>query len=51
MLGNFSGQIEAARNRRAVQFENAEPMACRFDPRLPGFDKPDPGHHPALEQR
>jgi len=42
MLDNFSGQIEAARNRRAVQFKNAEPMACRFDPRLPGFEMPDP---------
>lgn len=42
MLGNFTGQIEAAQNRRAVQFENAEPMACRFDPRLPGFKMPDP---------
>ncbi len=41
MLDNLSGQIEAARNRRAVQFENAEPMACRFDPRLPGFEMPD----------
>ena len=41
MLDNFTGQIAAARDRRAVQFDNAEPMACRFDPRLPGFEMPD----------
>lgn len=42
MLDNFTGQIAAARDRRAVQFGNAEPMACRFDPRLPGFEMPEP---------
>ncbi|MCF6317588.1 MAG: amidase [Marinosulfonomonas sp.] len=41
MLDNFTGQIAAAHGLRAVQFENAEPMACRFDPRLPGFKMPD----------
>ena len=41
MLDNFTGQIAAAQDRRAVQFENAEPMACRFDPRLPDFKMPD----------
>ena len=42
MLDNFAGQISAAQDRRAIQFENSEPMACRFDPRLPGFEMPDP---------
>ncbi len=42
MLDNFAGQIAAAQDRRAVKFENGEPMACRFDPRLPGFKMPDP---------
>ncbi len=42
MLDNFTGQIAAAQDRRAVRLENAEPMACRFDPRLPGFTMPDP---------
>jgi len=41
MLDNFSGQISAAKDRRKVQFQNSEPMACRFDPRLPGFVMPD----------
>ncbi len=41
MLDNFAGQIAAAQERRKVQFKNAEPMACRFDPRLPGFEMPD----------
>lgn len=42
MLDNFDGQISAAQSLRAVNFENSEPMACRFDPRLPGFEMPDP---------
>ena len=42
MLDNFEGQITAASNLRAVNFDNSEPMACRFDPRLPGFEMPTP---------
>lgn len=41
MQDNLAGQITAAQSRRGVQFDNAEPMACRFDPRLPGFEMPD----------
>ncbi len=37
MLDNLDGQIEAARARRALTFENQVPTALRFDPRLPGF--------------
>jgi len=37
MLDNLDGQIEAARARRALAFDNDLPMASRFDPRLPGF--------------
>ncbi len=37
MLDNLEGQIEAARARRALVFDNGLPMASRFDPRLPGF--------------
>ena len=36
MLDNLDGQIEAARARRALTFENHVPTASRFDPRLPG---------------
>jgi hypothetical protein len=42
MRGTFDGQIDAAKERRKFQFNNAEPMACRFDPRLPGFQMPPP---------
>ena len=42
MLDTFEGQIAAATQLRAVSFDNIEPMACRFDPRLPGFVMPDP---------
>ncbi|THH34887.1 amidase [Aliishimia ponticola] len=41
MVDTFEGQIAAALQLRAVHFDNAEPMACRFDPRLPGFVMPD----------
>jgi Asp-tRNA(Asn)/Glu-tRNA(Gln) amidotransferase A subunit family amidase len=37
MLDNLEGQIEAARARRALVFDNGVPMASRFDPRLAGF--------------
>lgn len=42
MLDNLEGQIESARARRAVRLENDEPMATRFDPRLPVFAMPAP---------
>ena len=42
MLDNIEGQISAASRLRAVGFANSEPMACRFDPRLPGFEMPAP---------
>lgn len=42
MLDNLDGQIEAARARRALTFENGVPTASRFDPRLPGFRPPPP---------
>ena len=42
MLDNLDGQIEAARARRALTFENHVPTASRFDPRLPGFRPPPP---------
>ena len=42
MLDNLEGQIDAARARRALTFENDLPMASRFDPRLPGFPAPLP---------
>ncbi len=42
MLDNLNGQIEAARARRALRFDNSLPMALRFDPRLPGFPAPPP---------
>lgn len=40
MLGGLDGQIDSARACRAVRLENDEPMATRFDPRLPGFAMP-----------
>jgi Asp-tRNA(Asn)/Glu-tRNA(Gln) amidotransferase A subunit family amidase len=40
MIGNLEGQVLSAQARRAVKLENSVPMACRFDPRLPGFAMP-----------
>ncbi len=40
MLENLEGQIASARARRAVRLGNDEPMATRFDPRLPTFAMP-----------
>ena len=40
MVDNLEGQIASARVRRAVSLANSEPMAMRFDPRLPGFAMP-----------
>ncbi|MEM7642900.1 MAG: amidase family protein, partial [Pseudomonadota bacterium] len=40
MVGNLSGQIESAVDRRAMVLPNDVPMASRFDPRLPGFSMP-----------
>ena len=40
MLENLEGQIASAQMRRAVRLENDEPMASRFDPRLPHFVMP-----------
>jgi Asp-tRNA(Asn)/Glu-tRNA(Gln) amidotransferase A subunit family amidase len=37
MIGNLEGQIASARASRALRHDNAVPMACTFDPRLPGF--------------
>lgn len=42
MLENLDGQIESARARRVVRLGNDEPMATRFDPRLPTFAMPAP---------
>lgn len=42
MLENLEGQINSARMRRAVKLGNDEPMATRFDPRLPTFAMPAP---------
>ena len=42
MVDNLDGQIEAARARRALTFDNRVPPASRFDPRLPGFRPPPP---------
>ncbi|MEM9551981.1 MAG: amidase [Pseudomonadota bacterium] len=40
MVDNLEGQILSAKARREVTIDNATPMACRFDPRLPGFAMP-----------
>jgi Asp-tRNA(Asn)/Glu-tRNA(Gln) amidotransferase A subunit family amidase len=40
MVENLEGQIASARASRALRHDNAVPMACRFDPRLPGFAMP-----------
>lgn len=42
MLGNLDGQISSAHERRALLLDNSEPMATRFDPRLPTFSMPSP---------
>ncbi len=55
---SVEGQIAAAAAVRVIAFDNAEPQACRFDPRPPGFvmpgptratrhARPDPGPAPA----
>ncbi|MBS0124335.1 amidase [Thetidibacter halocola] len=40
MVGNLSGQIGSAVERRKVDLPNSVPMSLRFDPRLPGFVMP-----------
>ena len=40
MVSNLEGQIASAVARRKVRLGNDEPMASRFDPRLPGFRPP-----------
>jgi len=40
MVDNLEGQIASAVARRRVPLSNADPMAMRFDPRLPGFVMP-----------
>ncbi len=40
MLDNLEGQLLSAKARRDMPLDNATPMACRFDPRLPGFAMP-----------
>lgn len=45
MIGNLEGQIASAQASRALRHHNALPMACCFDPRLPGFAMP---HGPNL---
>ena len=40
MLDNLEGQISAARLRRKLTLANDQPMASRFDPRLPGSPLP-----------
>ncbi|MEP1768891.1 MAG: amidase [Sulfitobacter sp.] len=42
MVEGLGGQIAGAQASRALVFDNSEPMACRFDPRLPDFQMPDP---------
>lgn len=42
MLDNLEGQIASARLRRKARLGNDEPMATRFDPRLPSFAMPAP---------
>ena len=51
MLDNLEGQIDAARARRALTFDNDLPMASRFDPRLPGFPASAPEAGAAVERR
>lgn len=40
MADNLHGQIASAQALRAFRLPNAAPMACRFDPRPPGFAMP-----------
>lgn len=40
MVTNLEGQLLSAQARRDVTLDNATPMACCFDPRLPGFAMP-----------
>jgi len=40
MLDNLEGQIASAQLRRAFRLGNDDPMATRFDPRLPTFSMP-----------
>ncbi len=40
MVGNLDHQIELNAKRRQVDIAATVPMACRFDPRLPGFVMP-----------
>ncbi|PUB19146.1 amidase [Yoonia sediminilitoris] len=40
MVGNLDGQRDLAIARRTLPLDNGTPMACRFDPRLPGFAMP-----------
>ena len=40
MVGNLEGQLLSAKARRELPLDNGTPMACRFDPRLPGFVMP-----------
>jgi Asp-tRNA(Asn)/Glu-tRNA(Gln) amidotransferase A subunit family amidase len=60
MLDNLEAQIDQARMRRAITFDNAEPMSLRFDPRPNGwvarmepggqvFSAADPGPLPGDE--
>jgi Asp-tRNA(Asn)/Glu-tRNA(Gln) amidotransferase A subunit family amidase len=39
----IAAQIDLARARRAVTLDDDLAPACVFEPRLPGFDMPDPG--------
>ena len=61
MQDNLAPQIENARKRRELQFDNDVAPATRFDPRLPGFrppapqrpvrwSRPDPGPLPTEEE-
>lgn len=40
ILDTIETQIARAKTRRQLKFDNSEPMATRFDPRLPGFEMP-----------
>lgn len=40
MVDNLDGQRDLATARRGLSLDNSTPMACRFDPRLPGFAMP-----------
>ncbi|MFW5881830.1 MAG: amidase, partial [Roseicyclus sp.] len=51
MLDNLEGQIASATARRSVGLGNDEPMATRFDPRLPGFAMPAGEGPPSFSDR